>query len=107
MPVITARFMVSSLPAGPSRTPAVLTLIILQVGAAPHPRYPFRVVLVPQDRRSQPLCKGDLRPPPQLALGLRAVDGVAPVVPRTILDVADERGGLAEGRQEGVSQLQV
>ena len=55
----------------------------------------------------QTIGKGNLGSPAQLALDLRAIDGIAAVMAGSVLDVADQRGGLAQRVEQQVSQLEV
>src|SRR3546814_15055348 len=52
-------------------------------------RPPPAIVEIPVDRLREPAGKALLRPPAQLALDLRRVDRVAPVVPRPVGDDAN------------------
>src|SRR3546814_1829255 len=53
-------------------------------------RPPPAIVEIPVDRLREPAGKALLRPPAQLALDLRRVDRVAPVVPRPVGDEANQ-----------------
>src|SRR5436853_534628 len=74
----------------------VLLLVVIAVVARSNLVDPLEVRAVPVDRLSQTLFESHLRRPAQFRLGFRAVDGVAPVVTRSVLDVADQRARLTE-----------
>ena len=72
---------------------ACLSVVLVdpaQILAAAHSRNPFAVLQVPDDRLPQPCAEGFARSPLELGLELAGVDGVAPVVPRPVLDEGDE-----------------
>src|SRR3954469_11475878 len=62
----------------------VLPLIILAILPAPYLLHPRLVLLIPLDRLPKPFLELHLRLPAQLALDLRAIDGVTPIVAETV-----------------------
>src|SRR5262249_55117175 len=63
----------------------VLLLVVAQVVLVLDRGDPVGVRPVPRDRLSEPPVERGGRPPAEFPLGLRAVDRVAPVVPRPVL----------------------
>src|SRR5262245_20816782 len=89
----------SFLGAGSAFDGPILLLVILQILAGADVPHPVGVLLIPAHRLAQSLLERHLRFPVQLTLRLGAVDGVAAVVAGPVLDIADQRGRLAQDGQ--------
>src|SRR5437016_5660777 len=74
---------------------SVHALVVRKVGTVFDIAYPVLVGAVPIDRRGEPGGEIDFRRPAPFAPDLRAIDGIAAVVARTIRHELDERFGLA------------
>lgn len=65
------------------------------------------MVQVPADGLRDPFLKGVNRGPSQLGGDLPAIQGVAPIVARPVLDIGDQAFRLAQGGQDEADDLQV
>ena len=71
-------------------TGAIILIHPLAIGAAPDMLNPSGVGKIPGNRRIKPLAKVHRLPPAQFPFDLVAVDGVSPVMTRSILHIGDE-----------------
>src|SRR5579883_3484456 len=75
----------------------ILPRIELAVLPAACPLHPGVIVAVPANRLLQAALPRLARTPAQLGFDLGGIDGVAAIVSRPVLDIADERIGFAHG----------
>src|SRR5687768_11726864 len=79
---------------------AVLLLIIVLVGACCHAFEPVCVLKVPVDRFAQPFFKGDTGLPAELLINLTGINGIPPVMTRTVFYICDEFFAGAAGSSQ-------
>src|SRR5262245_57009494 len=65
------------------------------------------MLLIPADGVAYSLLERNSRPQAQLALDLAAINCITPVVPRPILNVADQRSRLAHDVEQCLCQSEV
>src|SRR5438128_182735 len=85
----------------------VLLFVVFEVVTGANVGDPFGVFAVPANGLAQAFFKGDRWAPTEFALDLAAIDRIATVVPRAVLDVANHRARLVHDIEQGVSQLKV
>src|SRR5580698_10358595 len=85
----------------------VIFLVVVHVIAATNAGHPCGVGAIPIDRLTEAVFQRDLWFPVELALGLVALQRVAPVVAWAILHVREQRFGLADQSQQLARDRQV
>ena len=78
----------------------VVFFIISAIVAAANSLDPLGVRLIPVDCLPQPVIQRNRRLPAQFAFHLLAIKSIPPVMPRTILDVREQRLRLADHLQQ-------